>query len=144
VATFGGIALVALAQWLGDGRARADERAPARGRFASATQPPRGAALVLVAVGVLAAAPLIHGSMSDERPITVAAQILLWWGLAITREAVARAAASVATRRAPDGAPLSASIGCAELRSGVTVDEVFATADADLLAAKAARRATSS
>ena len=264
-ATFGGIALVALAQWLGDGELALTNGLLLAAIFASATQPPRRAALVLVAVGVLAAAPLIYGSMSDERPIAVAAQILLWWGLAIlamlwtartralrqqlqlerqrahelaredsltglgnrraleealvheaaraarsgetvgvllidvdrfksindrhghaagdaclrsvtdallralraadscfrwggdefivllpatdlaaTREAAARAAASVATRRAPDGAPLSASIGCAELRSDMTVDEVFAAADADLLAAKAARRATSS
>ena len=64
--------------------------------------------------------------------------------LAATRDAAARAAASVATRRAPDGTPLSASIGCAALRSDMRVDEVFAAADADLLAAKAARRATSS
>ena len=264
-ATFGGIALVALAQWLGDGELALTNGLLLAAIFASATQPPRRAALVLVAVGVLAAAPLIYGSMSDERPIAVAAQILLWWGLAIlamlwtartralrqqlqlerqrahelaredsltglgnrraleealvheaaraarggetvgvllidvdrfksindrhghaagdaclrsvtdallralraadscfrwggdefvvllpaadlaaTREAAARAAASVATRRAPDGAPLSASIGCAELRSDMTVDEVFAAADADLLAAKAARRAASS
>ena len=264
-ATFGGIALVALAQWLGDGELALTNGLLLAAIFASATQPPRRAALVLVAVGVLAAAPLIYGSMSDERPIAVAAQILLWWGLAIlamlwtartralrqqlqlerqrahelaredsltglgnrraleealvheaaraarsgetvgvllidvdrfksindrhghaagdaclrsvtdallralraadscfrwggdefvvllpatdlaaTREAAARAAASVATRRAPDGAPLSASIGCAALRSDMTVDEVFAAADADLLAAKAARRATSS
>jgi PleD family two-component response regulator len=38
---------------------------------------------------------------------------------------------------------VSASIGCAELRGDLTVDEVFAAADADLLAAKAARRAAS-
>jgi len=264
-ATFAGIALVALAQWLGDGELALTNGLLLAAIFASATQPPRPAAFVLVAVGLLAAAPLIYGSMSDERPVAVAAQILLWWGLAIlamlwtartralrqqlqlerqrahelaredsltglgnrraleealvheaaraarsgetvgvllidvdrfksindrhghvagdaclrsvtdallhalraadscfrwggdefivllpatdlaaTREAAARAAASVATRRAPDGAPLSASIGCAELRSDMTVDEVFAAADADLLAAKAARRATSS
>lgn len=63
--------------------------------------------------------------------------------LVATREAAARAAASVAGRRAPDGTPMSASIGCAELRGDLTVDEVFAAADADLLAAKAARRAAS-
>ena len=263
-ATYGGMALVAFAQWLGDG-----ERALANGLllaaiFASATQPPRRAAPVLAAVGALAAAPLVYGSMSEERQIAVAAQILLWWGvsilallwtartralrrqlqrerqrahelaredaltglgnrraleealthesaraartgetvgvllididrfksindrhghaagdaclrevasallaavraadtcfrwggdefivllpatdLAATREAAARAAASVAARRAPDGEPLSASIGCGALRSDMTVDEVFAAADADLLAAKAARRANS-
>jgi hypothetical protein len=38
---------------------------------------------------------------------------------------------------------VSASIGRAELRGDLTVDEVFAAADADLLAAKAARRAAS-
>jgi diguanylate cyclase (GGDEF)-like protein len=263
-ATYGGIALVALAQLLGD-----EELALANGLlpaaiFASATQPPRRAAPVLAAVGALAAAPLVDGSVSEERQIAVAAQILLWWGLAIlallwtartralrhqlqrerqrayelaredaltglgnrraleealahesaraartgetvgvllidvdrfksindrhghaagdaclravadallgavraadscfrwggdefivllpatdlaaTGEAGARAAASVAARRDPDGEPLSASIGCGALRSDMTVDEVFAAADADLLAAKAARRASS-
>ena len=82
-ATFGGIALIALAQWLGDGELALTNGLLLAAIFASATQPPRRAALVLVAVGVLAAAPLIYGSMSDERPIAVAAQILLWWGLAI-------------------------------------------------------------
>jgi GGDEF domain-containing protein len=64
--------------------------------------------------------------------------------LAATREAAARAAASVAARQDPDGAPLSASTGCAELRGDMTTDEVFAAADADLLAAKSARRSNAS
>lgn len=264
VATYGGIALVALAQWLGDGEPALMNGLLLAAVFASATQPPRRAALVLVAVGALAVAPLLYDSMSGERPLAVAAEILLWWGLAIlamlwtartralrqqlqrerqrahelaredaltglgnrraleealaheaaraartdkpvgvllvdvdrfksindihghaagdaclrtvaeallgavraadscfrwggdefvvllpatdlvaTREAAARAAASVAARRAPDGTPMSASIGCAELRGDLTVDEVFAAADADLLAAKAVRRAAS-
>lgn len=264
VATYGGIALVALAQWLGDGEPALMHGLLLAAIFASATQPPRRAALVLVAVGALAVAPLLYDSMSGERPLAVAAQILLWWGLAIlamlwtartralrqqlqrerqrahalaredaltglgnrraleealaheaaraartdepvgvllldvdrfksindvhghtagdaclravaeallgavraadscfrwggdefvvllpatdlaaTREAAARAAAAVADRRAPNGTPMSASIGCAELRRDLTVDEVFAAADADLLAAKAARRAPS-
>jgi diguanylate cyclase (GGDEF)-like protein len=264
LATYAGIALVALAQWQGDGELALGSGLLLAAIFASATQPPRRAALVLVAVGATGVAPLLYGSMSGERPIAVAAEILLWWGLAIlamlwtartralrqqlqrerqrahelaredaltglgnrraleealaheaaraartdetvgvllvdvdrfksindvyghaagdaclrsiaeallgavraadscfrwggdefvvllpatdlvaTREAAARAAASVADRRAPDGAPMSASIGCAELRGDITVDEVFAAADADLLAAKAARRATS-
>jgi diguanylate cyclase (GGDEF)-like protein len=265
LATYAGIALVALAQWLGDGELALGSGLQLAAIFASATQPPRRAALVLVAVGATAVAPLLYGSMSGERPIAVAAEILLWWGLAIlamlwtartralrkqlqrerqrahelaredaltglgnrraleealaheaaraartdetvgvllvdvdrfksindvhghaagdaclraiaeallgamraadscfrwggdefvlllpatdlaaTRDAAARAAASVADRRSPDGAPMSASIGCAELRGDITVDEVFAAADADLLTAKAARRATSS
>ena len=37
---------------------------------------------------------------------------------------------------------MSASIGCAELRGDLTVYEVFAAADADLLAAKARRAAS--
>jgi diguanylate cyclase (GGDEF)-like protein len=264
LATYGGIALVALAQWLGDGDPALMNGFLLAAIFASATQPPRRAALVLVAVGALAVAPLLYAPMSGERPLAVAAQIVLWWGLAIlamlwtartralrqqlqherqrahelaredaltglgnrraleealaheaaraartdeavgvllvdvdrfksindihghatgdaclravaeallgavraadscfrwggdefvvllpatdlvaTREAAARAAASVADRRAPDGTPMSASIGCAELRGDMTVDEVFAAADADLLAAKAARRAAS-
>src|SRR5215213_6661260 len=259
-----GSALLALAQWLGDGEPALMNGLLLAAIFASATQPPRRATLVLVAVGALAVAPLLYGSMRGERPIAVAAEILLWWGLAIlamlwtartralrqqlqrerqrahelaredtltglgnrraleealaheaaraartgetvgvllvdvdrfksindvhghaagdaclraigeallgavrsadscfrwggdefvvllpatdlvaTREAAARAAVSVADRRAPDGAPMSASIGCAELRGDMTVDEVFAAADADLLAAKAARRAVS-
>jgi len=263
-ATYGGIALVALAQWLGDGEPALMSGLLLAAIFASATQPPRRAALVLVAVGALAMAPLLYDSMSGERPLAVAAQILLWWGLAILamlwtartralrqllqherqrahelaredaltglgnrraleealaheaaraartdeavgvllvdvdrfksindayghtsgdaclravaeallgavraadscfrwggdefvvllpatdlaapREAAARAAAAVADRRAPDGTPMSASIGCAELRGDLTVDEVFAAADADLLAAKAARRTAS-
>ena len=264
LATFGGIALVALAQWLGDGEPALVNGLLLAAIFASATQPPRRAALVLVAVGALALAPLFLGSTAGERPLAVFAQILLWWGLAIlamlwtartralrqqlqrerqrahelaredaltglgnrraleealaheatraartdervgvlladvdrfksindvhghaagdaclrvvaeallgavraadscfrwggdefvvllpatdlaaTREAAARAEAAVADRRAPDGTPMSASIGCAELRGDMTVDEVFAAADADLLAAKAARRAAS-
>jgi len=263
-ATYGAIALVALAQSLGDGEFALAHGLLLAAIFASATQPPRRAALVLVAVGAVAAAPLAYGSMSEERQIAVAAQILLWWGLAIlamlwtartralrqqlqrerqrahelaredpltglgnrraleealahesaraartgetigvllidvdrfksindrhghaagdaclravagalvgavraadscfrwggdefivllpatdlaaTREAAARAAAAVAERRAPDGEPLSTSIGCGALRSDMTVDEVFAAADADLLAAKAARRPSS-
>jgi diguanylate cyclase (GGDEF)-like protein len=263
-ATFGGIALVAFAQWLGDGELALANGLLLAAIFASATQPPRRAALVLVAVGALAAAPLVYGSVSEERQIAVAAQILLWWGLAIlamlwtartralrqqlqrerqrahelaredaltglgnrraleealahesaraartgetigvllvdvdrfksindrhghaagdaclravasallgavraadscfrwggdefivllpatdlaaARGAANRAAASIAARRDPDGEPLSASIGCGALRSDMTVDEVFAAADADLLAAKAARRASS-
>jgi GGDEF domain-containing protein len=63
--------------------------------------------------------------------------------LAATREAAARAAVSVASRHDPDRAPLSVSIGCAELRGNMTADEVFAAADADLLAAKAARPSAS-
>ena len=262
LATFGGIALVALAQWLGDGEPALVNGLLLAAIFASAMQPPRRAALVLVAVGALAVAPLLLGSTAGERPLAVFAQILLCWGasrssrccgppaparcdnsssasasvptssraltglgnrraleealaheatraartdervgvllvdvdrfksindvhghaagdaclrvvaeallgavraadscfrwggdefvvllpatdLAATREAAARAAASVADRRAPDGTPMSASIGCAELRGDMTVDEVFAAADADLLAAKAARRAAS-
>src|SRR5829696_2390238 len=245
LATYVGITLLALAQWLGDGEPALMNGLLLAAIFASATQPPRRATLVLVAVGALAVAPLLYGSMRGERPIAVAAEILLWWGLAIlamlwtartralrqqlqrerqrahelaheaaraartgetvgvllvdvdrfksindvhghaagdaclravgeallgavraadscfrwggdefvvllpatdlvaTREAAARAAVSVADRRAPDGAPMSASIGCAELRGDMTVDEVFAAADADLLAAKAARRAAS-
>jgi diguanylate cyclase (GGDEF)-like protein len=264
LATYGGIALLALAQWLGDGEPALMNGLLLAAIFASATQPPRRAMLVLVAVGALAVAPLLYGSRSGERPIAVGVEILLWWGLAIlamlwtartralrqqlqrerqrahelaredtltglgnrraleealaheaaraartgeavgvllvdvdrfksindvhghaagdaclravaeallgvvraadscfrwggdefvvllpatdlvaTREAAARAAVSVADRRAPDGTPMSASIGCAELRGDTTVDEVFAAADADLLAAKAARRAAS-
>jgi hypothetical protein len=82
-ATFGGIALVAFAQWLGDGELALANGLLLAAIFASATQPPRRAALVLVAVGALAAAPLVYGSVSEERQIAVAAQILLWWGLAI-------------------------------------------------------------
>ena len=264
-ATYAGVSLVAFAQWLGDGELALGHGLLLAAIFASATQPPRRAALVLLAVGALAAAPLVYGSMSRERPIAVAAQILLWWGLAIlamlwtartralrqqlqrererahelaredaltglgnrraleeafaheaaraaraseptgvllidvdrfksindrhghaagdaclravadalrgalraadscfrwggdefvvllpstslaaTREAAARAAASVAARQDPDGAPLSASAGCAELRGDMTTDEVFAAADADLLAAKYARRSNGS
>jgi diguanylate cyclase (GGDEF)-like protein len=262
--TYAGVALVALAQWLGNGDLAPGNELLLAAIFASATQPPRRAALLLVAVGAVAAAPLVYGPMSRERPVAVAAQIVLWWGLAIlamlwtartralrqqlqlerqrahelaredaltglgnrraleealaheaarsartgepvgvllidvdrfksindrhghaagdaclravadalllalraadscfrwggdefvvllpgtvlaaTREAAARAATSVATRRDPEQAPLSVSIGCAELRGEMTVDEVFAAADADLLAAKAARRSTS-
>jgi diguanylate cyclase (GGDEF)-like protein len=262
--TYAGAALVALAQWLGDGELALSNGLLLAAIFASATQPARRAALVLVVVGALAASPLLYGSMSHERPVALAAQILLWWGLAIlamlwtartralrqqlqrererahelaredaltglgnrraleealgheaaragrtgesvglllidvdrfksindrhghavgdaclrtvadalvhalraadscfrwggdefvvllpdtglaaTREAAARAAASVATRLDPDQAPLSVGIGCAELRGDMTADEVFAAADADLLAAKAARRPTS-
>ena len=263
-ATYVGAGLVALAQWLGDGELALGNGLLPAAIFASATQPPRRAVLVLVTIGALAASPLIYGSVSSERPVAVAAQILLWWGLAIlamlwttrtralrlqlqrererahelaredaltglgnrraleealgheaaraartgetvgvllidvdrfksindrhghavgdaclravadalvralraadscfrwggdefvvllpdtalaaTREAAARVAASVATRQDPDQAPLSVSIGCAELRGDMTADEVFAAADADLLAAKAARRSTS-
>ena len=264
VTTCAGIALIALAQWLGDGEPALVHGLLLAAVFASATQPPRRAALVLVAVGALALAPLLYDSTSGERPLAIAALVLLWWGLAVlamlwtartralrhqlqrerqrahelaredaltglgnrraleealaheaaraartdeavgvllvdvdrfksindvhghaagdaclravaeallgavraadscfrwggdefvvllpatdlaaTREAAARAAAAVADRRAPDGAPMSASIGCAELRGDMTVDQVFAAADADLLAAKAARRARS-
>jgi len=262
--TYAGTGLVALAQWLGDGELALSSGLLLAAIFATATQPPRRAGLVLVAIGALAASPLVYGSMSDERPVAVAAQILLWWGLAIlamlwtartralrqqlqrererahelaredaltglgnrraleealgheaaraartgepvglllidvdrfksindrhghavgdgclrtvadallhalraadscfrwggdefvvllpdtqlaaTREAAARAAASVATRLDPDQAPLSVSIGCAELRGEMTPDQVFAAADADLLAAKSARRSGS-
>jgi diguanylate cyclase (GGDEF)-like protein len=64
-------------------------------------------------------------------------------GLAAAREAATRAATAVQAQRGPDGAPLSVSIGAAELRGGMSTDEVFAAADADLLAAKAARRSPS-
>ena len=259
-ATYVSVGLVALAQWLGDGELALVNGLLPAAIFAAATQPPRRAALVLVTVGALAASPLIYGSVSSERPVAVAAQILLWWGLAVlamlwtartralrlqlqrererahelaredaltglgnrraleealgheaartartgepvgvllvdvdrfksindrhghaagdaclravadalvralraadscfrwggdefvvllpdtalaaTREAAARAAASVATRLDPERAPLSVSIGCAELRGEMTTDEVFAAADSDLLAAKAAR-----
>lgn len=263
-ATYAGVGLVALAQWLGDGELALGNGLLPAAIFATATQPPRRAALVLGTVGALAASPLVYGSMSSERPVAVAAQILLWWGLAVlamlwtartralrlqlqhererahelaredaltglgnrraleealgheaaraartgepvgvllvdvdrfksindrhghaagdaclravadallralraadscfrwggdefvvllpdtalaaTREAAARAAASVASRHDPARAPLSVSIGCAELRGNMTADEVFAAADADLLAAKAARPSTS-
>ena len=83
VATYGGVALVALAQSLGDGEPALMHGLLLAAIFASATQPPRRAAVVLVAVGALAVAPLLYDSMSGERPLAVAAQILLWWGLAI-------------------------------------------------------------
>jgi len=262
--TYAGTVLVGVAQWLGDGELALSNGLLLAAIFAAATQPPRRAASVLVAVGALAASPLVYGSMSAERPVAVAAQILLWWGLAIlallwtartralrqqlqrererahelaredaltglgnrraleealgheaarvartgepvglllidvdrfksfndrhghavgdaclravadalvralraadscyrwggdefvvllpdtglaaTREAAARAAASVATRLDPEDTPLSVSIGCAELRGDMTAEEVFAAADADLLAAKSARRSAS-
>jgi diguanylate cyclase (GGDEF)-like protein len=262
--TYAGAALIAFAQWLGDGEVALSNGLLLAAIFAAATQPSRRAGFVLLVVGVLAASPLLYGSMSDERPVAVAAQILLWWGLAIlamlwtartralrqqlqhererahelaredaltglgnrraleevlgheaaraartgepvglllidvdrfksindrhghavgdsclravaaalvhalraadscfrwggdefvvllpdtglaaTREAAARVAASVATRLDPEQVPLSVSIGCAELRGDMTADEVFAAADADLLAAKSARRSAS-
>ena len=79
----------------------------------------------------------VHGHAAGDACLRVVAEALLgavraadscfrWGGdefvvllpatdLAATREAAARAAASVADGRAPDGTPMSASIGCAEL-----------------------------